>query len=173
MPRTKLAVTGSVTAAAGLVGAVVFSGPAYAGTSATASYDCVTSQSPPVTYTGVGSTAIPSGTRWMPKLSIFTTWPAPVDIPQDTLPATIRTSAGEFTGIRNPELYGPLPPDPGDPVTVGPLGFTGATPLASATLPNGSGPPTSTNWQLRLYLVVPGVYLYCVRTANSGTITWP
>jgi len=179
MSRTKLAVTGAAIAAAGLVGAVAFSGPAFAGSSATATYNCVTDQSPPVSYPGVTSTTTPSGTTTAPKVTISTTMPAPIDIAADSMTTTIKTSAGEFSAKKNPELYGPVPPDPGDPVIVGPLSYTGATsPLTSATLPNAPTPtPGTLNWQLKLTIDLPGTSMdpnvYCARIANSGTITWP
>jgi len=173
MTRTKVFVTGAAVAAAGLVGAVAFSGPAYASTSVNATYNCVTDQVPPVTYSGVTGTHTTSGGSAAPKITISTSLPAPIDIAANSLQTWVKTSAGDFTATANPELYA------GDPVVVGPLARAGT--VASATLPLGSGTPSSTNWQLRMYINPPGVNVYCVRIAvnavppvppNTTTLTW-
>jgi len=170
MTRTKVFVAGAAVAAAGLVGAVAFSGPAYASPQVNATYNCRTDEPTPQIFNGVvGLHSATNGTA-APKLTVSTTLPAPIDIPLNSLQTWVKTSAtGDFTGTTNPIMY------TGDPVVVGPLSHAA---LSSATLPLGSGTPAMGNWQLRIYINPPGVNVYCVRTAvnpvsgGTTTLTW-
>ncbi|MYW02117.1 hypothetical protein [Streptomyces sp. SID3343] len=159
MSRTKLAASAAAVAAAGLVGAIAFSGPASAGTNGSATYTCSTNQVPPVSYPASVAVATPSGTPTAAKLTLSTGLAAPIDIAQDTLTTTVTTSAGTFTGTKNPEMYA------GDPIILGALSFSG-TSVSSATLSTGSA-------KLTIFIAGPNVTVTCAGSSPSGTITWP
>jgi len=159
MSRSKLAASAAAVAAAGLVGAIAFSGPAYAGTNGSATYACSTNQSPPVSYPASSATATPSGTPTTAKITLSTGLLAPIDIATDSLTTTLVTSAGTFTGTRNPEMY------LGDPIVLGPLSFSGSS-VSSATLSTGAA-------KLTVFIAGPNVTVTCSASNALNTITWP
>jgi len=150
MIRTKFTASAALTSAALVVAGIALAGPASAAQSM--SYTC---------DSGFG-TATASATKSGSSLTITTNGiTLPVDVLADTISTTVKTNAGNFSGVKNPEMYG------GDTtIILGPLAGS-----SSATQLTGSGGvPSASNWDLQINIA--GTTVNCVGNAATriGTL---
>ncbi|MFE5334130.1 hypothetical protein ACFRCG_47830 [Embleya sp. NPDC056575] len=181
MSRSKIASVGIACTAGAFAATMALSGTASAlppESHGVSGMTCVDILSSTVWASGGTGTLFSSdpGAPNAQKMKLTSSMTAPVSIAPNTLTTTILFTGGiTFSGTVNPPMNGPIPPNPGSQITLGPV--AAGSRIASGTTTNmvsTSGTPTATNYSVRIQASFPGLPAADIRCTGSqaGTFTF-